>query len=119
MGDDYKIGFGKPPKSTQWQKGQSGNPEGRPKRKSDYIAGYARILSEPVKAMQPDGKTITLDSLEAAYVQLCRKALKGDNAALFQAIKIMLDILPEGGKAETEIDPEVAGAKERFMKMAG
>lgn len=119
MSDDYKTGYGKPPKSNQWKKGQSGNPKGRPKQKSDFIADYARILSEPVKARQPDGSTITLDSLEASYVQLCRKALKGDNAALFTAIKIMLEVLPEGAKAEAEVDIEVAGAKERFRKMAG
>lgn len=119
MGDDYKTGFGKPPKSNQWKKGQSGNPKGRPKQKAEFIADYARILSEPVKARQPDGSSVTLDSLEASYVQLCRKALKGDNATLFTAIKLMLEVLPEGAKAEAEIDPEIAGAKERLMKMAG
>ena len=30
--DTYAVGFGKPPKSTQFQKGQSGNPSGRPKK---------------------------------------------------------------------------------------
>ncbi|MFL0357263.1 DUF5681 domain-containing protein [Erythrobacter sp. GH1-10] len=29
--DDYEVGYGKPPKNTRWQKGQSGNPSGRPK----------------------------------------------------------------------------------------
>ena len=119
MSNDNKIGFRKPPKSAQWKKGQSGNPKGRPKQKSDFITDYAAILSEPVKAKQQDGRIITLGSLEAAYVQLCKKALKGDNAALFNAIKIMLDTLPEGKKAEEEIDNEVHGAKERFRKMMG
>jgi hypothetical protein len=27
----YEIGFGKPPKSRRYKKGQSGNPSGRPK----------------------------------------------------------------------------------------
>jgi len=31
-GDDEDIGFGKPPKRTRFQPGQSGNPKGRPKR---------------------------------------------------------------------------------------
>jgi Family of unknown function (DUF5681) len=119
MTEEYETGFGKPPKSSQWKKGQSGNPNGRPKSKPDYLADYARILSEPVKARQPDGRTVSLDSLEAAYVQLCKKALKGDNAALFQAIGIMLDILPEGQKAEEENASEYAGAKERLKLLAG
>ena len=28
---DYEVGYKKPPKSTQFQPGQSGNPKGRPK----------------------------------------------------------------------------------------
>ena len=27
----YVVGFGKPPKNTQFQPGQSGNPKGKPK----------------------------------------------------------------------------------------
>lgn len=28
----YKVGYGKPPKHTQWKPGQSGNPKGRSKK---------------------------------------------------------------------------------------
>ena len=27
---DYEVGYGKPPKHTQFKRGQSGNPNGRP-----------------------------------------------------------------------------------------
>jgi uncharacterized protein DUF5681 len=33
MHGDYKVGYGKPPTKTKFQKGKSGNPSGRPKRK--------------------------------------------------------------------------------------
>ena len=33
MRSDYKVGYGKPPTKTKFQKGKSGNPSGRPKRK--------------------------------------------------------------------------------------
>jgi uncharacterized protein DUF5681 len=34
MRDDYKVGYGKPPAKTKFQKGKSGNPSGRPKRRN-------------------------------------------------------------------------------------
>ena len=34
MGDDYEVGYGKPPAKTKFQKGKSGNPSGRPKRRN-------------------------------------------------------------------------------------
>jgi hypothetical protein len=33
MPGDYEVGYGKPPAKTKFQKGKSGNPSGRPKRK--------------------------------------------------------------------------------------
>ena len=30
---DYEVGYGRPPKKSQFRKGQSGNPSGRPKKR--------------------------------------------------------------------------------------
>ena len=119
MTNDYEIGHGKPPKNTQWSKGQSGNPKGRPKTKHEFLKTYADILSEPVTAKTLDGNSVYLGSLEAAYFSLCKKALKGDNAALFTALKIMLEILPKGQEAEEELELEYRDVKEKFWRSAG
>ena len=29
---DYEVGYGRPPKASQFKKGKSGNPRGRPKK---------------------------------------------------------------------------------------
>ena len=119
MVDDYEVGHGKPPKTKQWSKGQSGNPKGRPKTKNERINKYAEILSEPVTAKTPDGRSVSLGSLEASYFAQCKKALKGDNAALFAALQFMLDILPKGQEAEKKRESEYSGAIEELTRMAG
>jgi uncharacterized protein DUF5681 len=91
---DQKIGFGSPPKTTRWKKGQSGNPKGRPKPKSEMVQDAAKILTQPIEARTPDGRTVKLDGIEAAYLALCKKALKGHKTSLLEAIRIMLEVGP-------------------------
>jgi hypothetical protein len=102
MSSDRKIGFANPPKSTRWQKGQSGNPKGRPKTKSEFMMDAAQILIQPVDARAADGKTVRLDGIEAAYLALCRKGLKGHKPSLLEAIRIMLDVGPAVQAKEEE-----------------
>ncbi len=94
MSDAEKVGFGCPPKTTRWRKGQSGNPKGRPKSKSEMVTDAANILTQPIDARTPDGKTVKLDGIEAAYLALCKKGLKGHKTSLLEAIRIMLEIDP-------------------------
>lgn len=94
MAEDNEIGYGKPPEASRWRKGQSGNPKGRPKTRVDHLRDAAAILSEPVTARASDGSSVSLAGLEAAYLALCRKGLKGDVPALLRAINIMLEVQP-------------------------
>ncbi len=51
---DYEVGYGKPPKSGQFQRGQSGNPEGR-KRKDKAIDPAPPDLRPTAKAIREEG----------------------------------------------------------------
>jgi hypothetical protein len=94
MTQNYRVGYGKPPAETQWKKGQSGNPGGKRKKAFASHVGIARTLAEPTTARLPDGKKIELELMEASYFNLCRDALNGNKKSLFQAVEIMLQVLP-------------------------
>ncbi len=59
-----KVGPGNPPRSTRFQKGQSGNPGGRPKKERDFSKLVDKELDEMItahengKTMQPDQTSI-------------------------------------------------------------
>ena len=54
----------------------------------------AKILNQPIDARTPDGRTVKLDGIEAGYLALCKKGLKGHKVSLLEAIRIMLDVGP-------------------------
>ncbi len=101
---DYKIGKGKPPKGHQWQKGQSGNPRGRPKSKNSGGTDVAAILEAPVK-VKVGGKECDMSPFEASFRQLAKKAVGGN----FPAIAKFLKVCEEYGAIAPPPAPKVGG----------
>jgi hypothetical protein len=88
--NDYDVGYGKPPKSGQFKKGQSGNPSGK-KHPPKLEAVLAKALAKTV-VVAVDGKKQTLTMLELVIEALTRKAAKGEIGAtklLFSAIQTL------------------------------
>jgi hypothetical protein len=116
--DDSPVGYQRTPVHSRFQKGQSGNPPGRPKKTPDFFEDAAEILGAPVTG-QAKGKQIKLPAPQAVFLALCRKALKGDNRALRRVIHLILTLEPQ---ARQEIEQNAArgqGAKERLAKLIG
>ncbi len=78
---DYDVGYGKPPKNTRFQKGQSGNPKGRPKTAKNYKTLVQRELDAPV-FIRRDGQVRQVSTRLALVLRLKSKALDGDLKAL-------------------------------------
>jgi len=79
----YDVGFGKPPKPSQFRKGFSGNPKGRPKGRRNLAAVLERTLREKV-VINENGVRRTITKLEAAVKQLVNQAASGDLGAMRQ-----------------------------------
>lgn len=75
------VGYGKPPKHTQFKKGQSGNLAGRPKGTLNLATVLERTLREQV-VINENGRRKVITKLEAAVTQLVNKAASGDAHAM-------------------------------------
>lgn len=76
----YEVGYGKPPKATRFKKGTSGNPSGRPKKKS--LQSTPEASSRPIDNEQievsDNGKRKTMTKAEIEIRQLFTRAIRGN-----------------------------------------
>src|SRR5262245_3005750 len=79
--EGHDVGYGKPPKATQWKPGQSGNPKGRPKRTKDVEKLLDLELSKPIR-ITDGGQAVTMTKREVLIKTVVHDALKGDRDAL-------------------------------------
>jgi hypothetical protein len=78
---DYEIGRGRPPKATQWKKGQSANPGGRSSPRPVGLLGMIdKLLLTPVK-VTVNGASKRVAALEVILEQLWNKGIAGDRRA--------------------------------------
>jgi hypothetical protein len=96
----YEVGYGKPPRHTQFRKGRSGNPGGRPSRKR-VERMQALALRDAFRAvlMEDGGRMIPLTSIAAMMRSQIELAAKGNSQAQRDIIAMVRAIENENGKA--------------------
>ena len=87
---DYDVGYGRPPRSTRFRKGQSGNPKGRPGGAKNLSNLLSEALNERVIVAENGGRR-KITKRQAIMKQLVNQSAKGD----WRAVKILFDVLQD------------------------
>jgi len=99
-GNGYTVGYGKPPKHSQFQPGHSGNPAGRRKGVRNLKTDVKRTLATPVK-LKEGGRTRKKSTQESILMVLREKALRGD----VRALNLLLEFAARFNNDTTEAGP--------------
>ena len=97
---DYEVGYRKPPRSTRFKKGQSGNPRGRPSGSKNLSTLLTEALNELVIVTE-NGRRRKVSKRETIIKQLVNQSANGD----WRAVKMLLEILRDiEGQTEPAAD---------------
>ena len=92
------VGYGKPPRHSRFQAGQSGNPRGRPKGSRSFGGLLADELNQKVQ-IRENGRARTIRKRELLIKTLYKKAAEGDLQALVQILRLEADAAQADGSA--------------------
>ena len=91
---DYEVGYGKPPKQTQFKPGQSGNPKGRPKHSKGIKTIVREVMQKPVAIRTAKGVRKVSHAKMLIY-KAVEKASKGDTRSLQLVLSLYQQAVPD------------------------
>ena len=101
MSDKYEIGYGKPPEHRRFKKGQSGNPNGRPKGTKNLKTDLAEELAEKILVTEA-GHQQPRSKQRAMIKRLIAEAISGNVNALNALLKLIERLLPASEDTDGE-----------------
>jgi hypothetical protein len=103
----YRVGYGRPPRHTQFKRGQSGNPKGRPKGVKNVKTDLQEEISEFI-TIKEEGRQKRVTKQRAAIKMLMVKALKGETRSIDVLLNWIVKLIPivEEEIKKAELDAE-------------
>jgi hypothetical protein len=111
--NEYDVGYKKPPQTSQFKPGESGNPKGKPKGSKKFKTELAEELDEKMFITE-GGKQKKIPKKRALIKALMAKAVGGDVRAATALYGMVLHLLSDEEKA-AEI-PEITKTDEEILE---
>jgi hypothetical protein len=118
---EESVGYGRPPKATQWKPGQSGNPKGKAKG----LKSLKKIVQNEAASkivVKEGGKSKTMTKAEVVLKALWSKAMQSDVKAILAVMTLLREMLPadtvEVSKAGLSVeDQKILSDHAAFLKL--
>ena len=107
---EYEIGYGRPPRYTRFQRGRSGNPNGRPKGAQNLATLLSEALNEKVTVAE-NGRRRKISKRQAIITQLVNRSAQADLKATQILLPVMQDVERRSETAPAEADFDAADQK--------
>ena len=110
---DYEVGRGKPPRSSQFKPGQSGNPGGRKKGSRNFRTIVLEVLDSEIELTE-GGRTRRVPMIEALMLRQVQEGLRGH----LRAIDSLIDRYERYASQEVEQADELPEEDLALLKQA-
>jgi hypothetical protein len=118
MSKSYDVGYRKPPQHTQFQKGRSGNPKGRPKGSKNLMTELIEELKETI-VIREGGVAKRVSKGRAMIKRQVLLGLEGDAKALTCVFGLTRSLAQEQEEPESAVSPDDLAILERYVARRG
>ena len=105
------TGYKRPPRSTQFQKGHSGNPNGRPKGSGNFKTDLLQVMGQTLFITE-NGQRRAVSGSRAVFIKQLHDALHGDCKALAD---LTAHLLKHDFDADTRPEAEPVSENDRII----